>query len=349
MSLLGYIDPGGGLPPSAWGAVIASVVGAIGVALVFGRLLLARSGQLARKYWPVALSAVFLLGGGTVVWLMSGEEGSGGGEGENSSSRVIVLGFDGLEPELLRRYMDQGRLPNFSRLAREGVFHELQTTIPPQSPVAWASFITGADPGAHGVYDFIRRDPETYRPELALSGAEGRSVSWRGTPFWEKADCPFTVLRLPLTFPPAKLRGRMLSGMGVWDVRGTQGTYFFYSTRPEGEDARGMIFKLEEAEGGEFASELPGPYYRGEADDVREPFGLRVEGESAEFSLQGTTHRLREGVWSDWIEVEFRMGGVDGRAYPGRGAGEDRRLPAVAGQAQRCACRGQASLRPLPH
>ena len=86
-----------------------------------------------------------------------GDDGSGG-------KRVIVLGIDGLDHGLLERFMAEGRLPNFARLAREGDFAPLQTTMPPLSPVAWSTFITGLDPGGHGIFDFVHRDPATMQP-----------------------------------------------------------------------------------------------------------------------------------------------------------------------------------------
>jgi predicted AlkP superfamily phosphohydrolase/phosphomutase len=65
--------------------------------------------------------------------------------------------------------MAEGRMPNFSKLAAEGSFGPLGTSVPPQSPVAWSNFITGQDPGAHGIFDFVHRDPETKVPYLSTS------------------------------------------------------------------------------------------------------------------------------------------------------------------------------------
>ena len=106
---------------------------------------------------------------------------------DSSNPHVLVLGFDGLDPILLDRYMAEGRLPNFSRLKQDGVYHLLQTTTPPQSPVAWATFITGTHPGQHGVFDFIKRDPQRYLPDLAISDRQKLALPWKGAPFWEGA------------------------------------------------------------------------------------------------------------------------------------------------------------------
>jgi len=153
---------------------------------------------------------------------------------------VIVLGFDGMDPRLTEQMMDEGRLPNFARLRDQGSFKPLQSVTPPQSPVAWATFATGLNPGGHGLFDFIHRDPAP--PDMksgvkpysamsrtvpeeswlasALSWVFGDSIGWgdydiplrssrhellrHGTPFWEhitRAGVPAWVYRLPANFP----------------------------------------------------------------------------------------------------------------------------------------------------
>jgi predicted AlkP superfamily pyrophosphatase or phosphodiesterase len=88
------------------------------------------------------------------------------------TTQVVVLGFDGADPNLLAKWMKEGKLPNLARLAERGTFRPLGTTNPPESPVAWASFATGLNPGGTGIFDFLRRDPQTYLPELALVSRE---------------------------------------------------------------------------------------------------------------------------------------------------------------------------------
>ena len=86
---------------------------------------------------------------------------SGAGCGRRSGRRkAVVLGLDGLDPVILKALMDQGRAPNFKRLADMGAFLPLATTMPALSPVAWSSFITGMTPGGHGIADFIARNPK---------------------------------------------------------------------------------------------------------------------------------------------------------------------------------------------
>ena len=82
------------------------------------------------------------------------------------ASKVMVIGIDGMDPNLLRRFVADGRMPTFEKLMDRGCFRELQTTMPPQSPVAWSSFISGTNPGGHGIFDFVHRDPKTFAPYL---------------------------------------------------------------------------------------------------------------------------------------------------------------------------------------
>src|SRR3954453_14803268 len=139
--------------------------------------------------------------------------------------KVIVIGLDGLEPTIVEAMLAEGELANLARLRARAGLARVATTTPAQTPVAWSTFATGTNPGGHGIFDFIRRDPATYLPDLALNTYERknaftppRAVSLRrGDPnraHLAKGDIPATILRFPCTYPADPLRGRMLSGMG---------------------------------------------------------------------------------------------------------------------------------------
>ena len=85
--------------------------------------------------------------------------------------KMIVLGVDGMDPLFLEAHWDS--LPNLNRLRKSGDFKRLGTTVPPQSPVAWSSVITGMDPGGHGIFDFIHRNPSTRMPVSSMGEASG--------------------------------------------------------------------------------------------------------------------------------------------------------------------------------
>src|ERR1700737_4506446 len=78
----------------------------------------------------------------------------------SAGKKVIIIGIDGMDPRLSESMMREGLLPNLAKMRAAGGFSPLGTSIPPQSPVAWANFINGAGPGSHGIFDFIHRHPE---------------------------------------------------------------------------------------------------------------------------------------------------------------------------------------------
>src|SRR5262249_35622115 len=151
------------------------------------------------------------------------------------SQRVIILGMDGMDPNLLKRFVAAGLMPNFQRFIEKWHFGNLQTTMPPQSPVAWSSFITGTNPGGHGIFDFIHRDAKTFTPYLSTSrSTEGKESiklgNWRiplegghmellrrSRPFWShlrELDVPSTIFQIPANFPVGDSSANAISGMG---------------------------------------------------------------------------------------------------------------------------------------
>jgi len=247
--------------------------------------------------------------------------------------RLIILGFDGMDPVLTRQWMDDGSLPNFRKLATMGGFHSLPTSNPPQSPVAWSDFATGTGPGEHGIYDFLRRDPETHLPDFSISrivppedflslfGMElpledGEIINRRiGTPFWsavEEQGGRSTVLRVPVTFPPDPIH-RMMAGMGVPDLLGTQGTFTIYSTRPlKPFDTSGSrAVRMRPDSQGHIESLLEGPADPLKPDAPALNTGLLLDpaGEKVRIRLGDADIQMSPGEWSDWITVSFKYFG----------------------------------------
>src|SRR6185369_677942 len=95
-----------------------------------------------------------------------------------AKQRVFVMGFDGMDPTLAKRFMDEGKLPNLKRLADEGTFRTLGSTQPSESPTAWSSFATGVNPGKHNIYDFLVRDFQTYMPDFNMIKKEPPHFMW---------------------------------------------------------------------------------------------------------------------------------------------------------------------------
>ncbi len=235
--------------------------------------------------------------------------------------KVIVLGLDGLEPKIVDRLLRARELPHFARLRAEGGYARVATTCPAQTPVAWSTFATGVNPGGHGIFDFLRRDPRTRLPDLALNRYEQKSVFQppqavnlrRGTPLWEllsAAGVPSTVLRCPCTYPPDPVRGRILSGMGVPDLRGGLGTATFYSSADDVQPGEGEAVVYLPAADGILTTQLPGPRNPKSGAPVSCELTLQPDRAAGRVLLhcQGQTRELRPGQWSEWLRVKFRTG-----------------------------------------
>jgi predicted AlkP superfamily phosphohydrolase/phosphomutase len=198
-----------------------------------------------------------------------------------SRQRVVVMGFDGMDPTLARRFMDEGKLPNLKRLAEAGTFATLGSTQPSESPTAWSSFATGVNPGKHNIYDFLVRDFDTYMPDFAMIKKEPPQFLWGffpkkppkitstrgGTSFWIHAGrdgVKSVVLTVPVTWPPEEIaHGEMLAGLPLPDVRATLGTFFYWATDlssfEEGNAEFGGFLKRLLFEGGVSKTLLKGP------------------------------------------------------------------------------------------
>ena len=247
---------------------------------------------------------------------------------------MIILGIDGLDPDLLTKFMAEGKMPNFARLAAQGSFRRLTTSIPPQSPVAWSNMITGMNAGGHGVFDFIHRDPKTLQLYFSTSKVEGPKHSlhigsWviplgggtaeqlrHGKAFWEILDehgVPNYVYRIPANFPPIVAKGKTLSGMGTPDLRGTYGTFTFYTDDPTaavGALEGGEIVQVE-VKNNRVATNLIGPdnSFRRNSLPSTEPFTVDVDPLEpvARIGLEDRQFVLKEGEWSGWVPVEFHL------------------------------------------
>jgi len=253
--------------------------------------------------------------------------------------RVLVLGLDGLSPDLAEPMLARGALPAMARIQAAGGYGKVATTFPAQTPVAWSSFATGTNPGGHGIFDFLRRDPASYLPDLSLNRYEQKNafvppkaVNLRGgVPLWDllaQAGIPSTVLRCPCTYPAEKMKGRLLAGMGVPDLRGGLGTPTWYTTEPgvaAGESERVTQVSLE---GSRATVPLVGPRLPRGGDAVVE-LGLELDSERSRVTIRagGSAVEVSRGEWSGWLKVKFKLGMLQAVAgavrfyLPGTGGG----------------------------
>lgn len=269
----------------------------------------------------------------------------GAGKGARGK-RVVVLGVDGFDPVLVERLMNAGRLPNLARYRDGGGYRRLGTTIPPQSPVAWASFITGCNPGVHGIFDFIHRDPQQQcMPMFSAAETVAASDGWEigdyripltfwpfnheggqtilrrgGVPFWDYLDAagvPAWIYDIPSNYPPSPSQyGHQfcLSGMGTPDLLGTYGTYQHFSSEyTEERQEGGGIRKQLRLENHAAKAVITGPkntlLKAGFQKDTEVEFRICRDPErsSVRIDLPDKTLLLNVGEWSDWERIRFRI------------------------------------------
>ncbi len=251
----------------------------------------------------------------------------------SKAKKFVILGLDGMDPNLAEKFMAEGKLPNLAKLRDEGTFKRLATSVPSMSPVAWSSFQTGSNPGKHNIFDFLTRDKKTYLPKLSSVdirpprkfislgkyqipiGKPDIRLLRKGKPFWitlGEHGIFSSVIRVPITFPPEKFRGVMLSGMCVPDLRGTQGMFSYYTTSDSGngEHTGGEQFKVQR-NGSIIKTELIGSEnpLRKDSLTLKLPFTVTIRNENiADLQINGSTHRLQKDKYTDWIKLEFKAG-----------------------------------------
>lgn len=306
--------------------------------------------------------------------------------------RLVVLGFDGLDPRVCQRLMGEKRLPNLKRLAQAGSFSALSTSIPCQSPVAWRTFATGVNPGGHGVFDFLRKQPGSYLPMPATvskgvmpvapgragrigigAGAGGLSglVAWAaaarvpfsrraflagllgcagalatggallnwvphtvplpvnetaGIPFWAhlgKAGLRTKVLRMPVEFPPRSYPNcKVLSGLGVPDAQGTNGSYAIFTTDSTqlttatemGGSIQAIRFSGNQAQ--LLAPGPPDPLDSGKR--LQSGFMITRSRGNLQIQAGSACQTLQPGEWSDWMSLSFSISPLAGLRAVGR-------------------------------
>lgn len=261
----------------------------------------------------------------------------------SAGKKVIVIGIDGMDPVLSERMMKEGQLPHLARLRDSGGFRPLGTSIPPQSPVAWANFINGSGPGSHGIFDFIHRHPhEQCKPFYSAAETVPGEGGWetgdyklpldfwpfnhkppatvlkrQGVPFWDYLDAagvPTTFYDLPSNYPPSPSQHghhRCLCGMGTPDMLGSYGTYQYFAedVPPAGVEEGGgkrsrLSFSAETAK-----AQIVGP----DNSLLKQPRPITVDflvhrdrdANAIVLEIQGQRILLQAGQWSRWIRLNF--------------------------------------------
>jgi len=300
-------------------------------------------GQLDRRQFLKASS------GAAAAWatglpLVRASAGQGcPGHASLCGKKMIVLAMDGMDPLLTERMMDAGALPNFEKLRRQGGYRRLATSVPAQTPVAFGNFITGSNPGVHGIFDFMHRLPENqFVPFLSVCDTKPGKGFWEigdhrlqlsfwpfnhvlpetqlhrgGVPFWDyldEAGIASWIYEIPSNYPPSPSKHgwhRCVAGLGTPDMLGTYGTYQHFASdgphraRDEGGGRRSRLrFKK-----GSAVARLVGP----DNTFLKKPKPSKIDflvhrdsqANAVMIEIQGRRMLLAQGEWSPWIKLDF--------------------------------------------
>lgn len=159
--------------------------------------------------------------------------------------KILVIGLDGVTYDLIGPWIESGELPNLKQLVNQGASGILRSTLPPISSSSWSSFVTGVNPGKHGLVDFVYPGSDSYKVSLVNANARRTWALWN---WLNQAGKKVGLLGIPTTYPPEPVDSFMIGG--------------FLSPGPESEWAYPPELKTELAnELGEFLL-MPNERYR---------------------------------------------------------------------------------------
>jgi predicted AlkP superfamily phosphohydrolase/phosphomutase len=130
--------------------------------------------------------------------------------------RVLIIGLDGATYDVMLPWIDQGHLPTLGKLIHEGAWSRLQSTVPPITPCAWSSFMTGKNPGKHGLFDFVEPLPDKHGFRFTNASSRHAESLWS---YLSRHGRRVGVMNVPMTYPPENVNGYLISGLDTPDER----------------------------------------------------------------------------------------------------------------------------------
>lgn len=234
--------------------------------------------------------------------------------------KTLILGLDAFDPVIFEHLLEQGKMPNLSKFVEKEKYARFQVTNPPQSEVSWTSIATGLNPGDHGMFDFVHRDPATYTLHVSLlptgrglGGVQFVRPHQARTIFDMAADqgYPATSLWWPATFPARpELPVRTLPGLGTPDIQGRLGIGTLYSTNLDLPEKVGktLVRRLKAAGKDRYLAQLEGPMLKDGRHATLEMELLVKDEQTVELRIDRQTLPLQLSAWSSVVEVRFKMG-----------------------------------------
>lgn len=140
---------------------------------------------------------------------------------QGNTDKILVIGLDGATFDLVKPWVEQGLLPTLGRFMQTGIHGDLTSVIHPLTAPAWTSFMTGKNPGKHGVFDFILRKEHSYDVRLVDSQIRDQRTLWK---ILSEQGLQVGVLNIPLNYPPQPVNGWLISWM---DAPGTDSVFTY--------------------------------------------------------------------------------------------------------------------------
>jgi len=236
--------------------------------------------------------------------------------------KTLILGLDAFDPGFFEHLYNKGLLPNLGKFVESKSYSQFHVSNPPQSEVSWTSIATGLNPGEHGIFDFVHRDPKSYGLYVSLLPTQTSLGSIQfvrphnaRTIFDKTAELGYSSISLwwPATFPArAESTVCTLPGLGTPDIQGRLGVGALYTTNPDHPEKLGKtpVYFLESINANHFSSYFEGPQVRGKAERMNATLDLELilkDETSVEMKFANQIHKLTKGVWSPIIELRFKI------------------------------------------
>lgn len=236
---------------------------------------------------------------------------------------TLILGIDSFDPAIFESLASQGKMPNLSKYADAGNYSRFEVSDPPQTEVSWTSIATGLNPGGHGIFDFVHRDPASYTPYVSLLPTQRGMLGIQFAPphnastiFDETAllGYPATSLWWPATFP-ARLESpvRTIPGLGTPDILGRLGVGAMFTSEGSlaDEERKTAVHVLHKSGQDRYSASIPGPISKKKGASQAAEIDLKLEvidDQQARLSAGKASIELNLGQWSPIFELTFKMG-----------------------------------------
>ena len=234
--------------------------------------------------------------------------------------KTLIIGFDSFDPNVFEELAGRNQVPNLEKFLEHGGYSRLEVCSPPQTEVSWTSIATGADPGGHGIFDFVHRDPATYVPYVSILPMRKTAVGEQFVPpytaktFFEEAaemGYPATALWWPAMFPARpELPVMTLPGLGTPDIRGQLGVGTLFTSADESKKKTAVV-RLNVNGKDRYQAQLPGPQTSGRDGPrtISLPVAVDViDANTARLTIENQQVELQLGKWSDIVELRFKAG-----------------------------------------